>query len=445
MRRALRTLRASSISARFLRGVLAQGYSQAITVALQLTTVPVLLHAWGERRYAAWLALSALPVYLGLADLGFAQTAANDMTMKVAAGDRRGALATFQSAVLLVGGIIVAVVVLAGLAIAVLPINAWLGLTQAAKTTKLVLLLLSCQVAASLYFGILAAALRAEGRFARAVAIAASARLLEGTSVLVVAIGGGGMLAATAASLFCRVGVTVYGVLQIRQVAPWLTFWGDAGSLRQATGMLGASLSFMGFNVGSMLSIQGTTVVLSSTLGPTAVVMVATARTLSRLGPTAANMIHYALQPEYSTYFGASAMRKLRQLFRRHYATIGMLTTAYVGLGLARGAPVIDAWTGGRVHVPAELLTLMIAGCALEMIWMTLQTPLVSLNRHKFAGTSALVINAVALGALPLGITYAGVSAVGWMYVAVGGVMVGVCGGVLRLLRRDLARLSATH
>lgn len=428
----------SPLLARLLRGLVAQGYFHVTTTVLQLLMVPVLLHSWGQTGYAAWLTLSALPAYLAVADLGFSQIAANEMTIKVAAGDHAGALVVFQSSLAMVTRIILWVLGLSFIAIAVLPFHEWLDLRHSQLTTQVVLVLMCAQVVVSLFFGVLGAGYRAEGQFAIAVSIVATARLVEGVAVIAVAVAGEGMIVAALIMLLSRVLVAAYGIIRLRRVAPWLSLGRHVASRDVARRLLIPSMSFMGFNIGSMLGIQGTTIVLSSTLGPAAVVAVSTTRTLSRLGPTAASMVHYALQQEYSTYFGASAFTRFWRLFRRHLIVVVALTGLYLALGLPLGGWALHAWTRGKVDVSSSLLPLMMIGCAIEMMWMVPQTPIVSVNRHKLAGTSYLVLNAVAIGALALFAGRWGVECVGWVYVVIGLIMAALCTARLKLLSREV-------
>lgn len=88
---------ATSVRRRIVYGRGANAFGQLVTIIVQLVGVPILLHAWGVQLYGEWLILFAIPAYLSMTDLGFTQCAANDMTARVARGDRAGALAVFQS------------------------------------------------------------------------------------------------------------------------------------------------------------------------------------------------------------------------------------------------------------------------------------------------------------------------------------------------------------
>ena len=88
---------AGTVRGRLIRGFGATALGPVVTAIIQLGTVPLLLHAWGAAKYGDWLLLSAVPSYLVLSDMGFGTASGSDMTMRVAAGDREGALRTFQS------------------------------------------------------------------------------------------------------------------------------------------------------------------------------------------------------------------------------------------------------------------------------------------------------------------------------------------------------------
>jgi hypothetical protein len=70
-----------------LAGVAAHGLGLGGTIAIQLFSVPLYLSIWSAAEYGEWLTLSAMPVYLTLADLGLVKTAGTSMTMAVARGN----------------------------------------------------------------------------------------------------------------------------------------------------------------------------------------------------------------------------------------------------------------------------------------------------------------------------------------------------------------------
>src|SRR5216684_7073450 len=121
---------AGTVRGRLIRGLGATALGSVVTAIVQIVSVPVFLHFWGVKLYGEWLILSAIPTYLMLSDMGFGSVAGNDMTMRVAAGDREGALETFQSTwVLITGTSLLVVFTVLGL-IWFLPLTRWLNLSS---------------------------------------------------------------------------------------------------------------------------------------------------------------------------------------------------------------------------------------------------------------------------------------------------------------------------
>src|SRR5450631_1903196 len=117
-----------SIRRRLLRGFGATSLSPVVAAIIQLGSVPLLLHVWGAAKYGDWLLLSAVPSYLTLSDLGFGDASGSDMSMRVAANDREGALQTFQSSWVLVTAMSIASFLLASLSVWWVPWQRWLKL-----------------------------------------------------------------------------------------------------------------------------------------------------------------------------------------------------------------------------------------------------------------------------------------------------------------------------
>src|ERR1700676_1377462 len=107
----------SGLPRRLLHGLGANSLNPIVAAAIQLGSVPLLLHAWGVAKYGDWLILSAIPSYLSLSDIGFGDASGSDMTMRVAAGDRKGGVETFQSSWVLISVVSLCVGLLASIAV----------------------------------------------------------------------------------------------------------------------------------------------------------------------------------------------------------------------------------------------------------------------------------------------------------------------------------------
>ncbi len=178
-----------SVIRRLIHGWSANLYGQAVVTVIQLAGVPILLHFWRAQLYGEWLIIFALPFYLSMTDLGFSQSAANDMTARVARHDEAGALTVFQSLCALVFPMAALGVLLTGFAAFLLPLGSWFHFSiLATADVRWILWLLAAEMLVKLTEGISHAGFRATGDYALHVTIYYSTLLVQNASVWVVAL-----------------------------------------------------------------------------------------------------------------------------------------------------------------------------------------------------------------------------------------------------------------
>src|SRR5271165_3818233 len=162
-----RSIGSNNLRRRLIHGFGATALGPIVTATIQLGSVPLLLHAWGAAKYGDWLLLSAIPSYLTLSDLGFGDASGSDMSMRVAANDREGALETFQSSWVLITIVSLLAVLLAATVSWWIPWQHWLKLSSVsnAQAAKIVILL-GAYIAMSQQNGVAESGYRCDGHFA---------------------------------------------------------------------------------------------------------------------------------------------------------------------------------------------------------------------------------------------------------------------------------------
>src|SRR5271165_2131798 len=167
-----------AVKRRLIQNFAATSLGPGVNVLIQVVAVPIMLKGWGANLYGEWVLMSAIPAYLSISDLGFASAAANDMTMQVAAGDRKGAIQTFQSVSALLGTLSLCAFALFAAAIYALPVNAMVHITDLPESdTRTILSLLALYALSNLFSGVVAAGYRSDGRYAFSVMLANATRL----------------------------------------------------------------------------------------------------------------------------------------------------------------------------------------------------------------------------------------------------------------------------
>lgn len=391
-------MRAEVIS-RVLKNVGANAYRQLVLLIIQLLGVPILLHAWGPQLYGEWLILFSIPAYLAIMDLGFSQSAANDMTASVARGDREGALAVFQSLLAMVCGISIGGLILAAVLVFSLPLEqAFRFQAMDVNAVQWVLFLFAVEVLAGLPDGVSHAGFRAAGDYALHLGLHCTGRLIQFAGVWIAALAGYGPV--VAAWIYCSVRLVVMlslaSLLVKRHI--WFCFGIEHMSGSHMRRLLRPALANVAFPFAQALNIQGMVLVVGAVLGPLAVVTFSTLRTLTRMAMQLILAVPNAMEPEMAAAYGAGDTRLIRSLFVH-----GLRGALWLGLaavaGLAIfGSFILDIWTNGKVEMDALLFAWLLVAAIASVSWYGALIVLKAANAHLYASLVYVLGSAIAVG-----------------------------------------------
>lgn len=406
---------AETLKARIGRGLGAQAFSQAVQIFIRLAEVPLLLGFWGTQLYGEWLMLSAIPAYLSIGDGGFATAACREMTMRSGAGDRRGALAVFQSTWLLLLAVSIVVGLLTFAFVDVAPLDGWLGFSaMKAREVKIVMVLLVAHILVGFQGGLLNGGFWVTGNYPSGMALQAITQLLEfGGLAAAVALGAGPVQAASG-YLAGRVIGTGIMLIGQRRASPWLRYGFAHASLSELRKLTGPAFASLAFPLGNALNIQGMRLVVGLALGPSAVALFTPLRTLSRLAMQPRAVINRLIEPELGLAYGSEDYSLFRRLFGRSCQLTfwtSLAASFVVGLGAYW---IFPTWTGGNVSIQWPAYILLLAGVLANGIWYTALMVPYATNRHgRIAASYTLVY-----GVIPFGLAYLGAKALGLTGVA---------------------------
>jgi O-antigen/teichoic acid export membrane protein len=406
----------ANLRRRVAAGVFANASGHAITIGIQLASLPLFLSQWSTTQYGIWLMLSAVPAYFSMSDVGMVTAAGNRMTMAVARGDTAEATRVFQSAFafMLVGCSLVAVTVLPLIAFVPFP-----GLTDDERRLALGALVLGVLLA--LFNGLAEALFKATGRYALGTFLGQTLRLVEWSGGMV-GLFFFGNLAAVAIGSLCGRAVGMLGLVVWSNVRNGGIKWGlREATRREAVELVSPAALFMIFPLASAVSLQGFTLLVGSLLGPSTLALFSAYRTLARLTVQATSSLSSALGPEFSRLYGERDIPGLQSLFRRS-ARVGALIAATLSLCLYFAAPLLlNWWTHGLIaYLPIPMAVIMIYA-AVAGFWHVPRTLLLSTNRH---GSLAMIFLGVSLVSI----------AAGWAL----GIQIGLVGVAIALLLGEI-------
>lgn len=388
----------STLKTKFLRNLGANAYGQLITIVIQLASIPLYLSFLGESLYAEWLILSAIPAYLALSDIGFSSVAANDMTMRIANGDKKGALNVYQSAwifITMVSTVLMLFFLIAAACISFVDIFEIKLLTE--EDVRILLFVLIGNVFLTLQISLISAAFRSVGLYAYGTMANNSIRFFEWIGGVLVLIFGGKLIFIAIAMLF----VKFFGLIILMKIFKnknsWLFLGFQDASLLTIRRMLKPSLAFSAFPFGLAFALQGTILVIGATIGHSMVVTFSTYRTLTRVLVQFITMINQATWPEISSAYGVGNLNLIKTIHRNTASITLWISLSAVIFLAAVGNWIVAVWTHGNVIENSWLLYLLLVITFLNVNWQSSWVLMMAINRHVTIALEFLIVSGACL------------------------------------------------
>jgi O-antigen/teichoic acid export membrane protein len=374
----------SSTKRRLLLGFLTNWVGKFSSTMIQLIQVPVFLHFWSVPLYGEWMIVNSIPAYLSFSNVGFGSVAGNEMTMLVARHDRDGALRVFQSCWWLISIVCLSLIALLSGALYYLPAGRLLKLSAiSASDTKWIIFYLGVAVLLGQLEQLLQSAYRCIGRYPYGTFLKNIVSLLAFACMIAsVALGGG---ARRTALVFASVNVagTLFFCVLVRHDIPWIEYGWQNASFAEIRKLARPAIAFMGFPLGNALNLQGTLLAVGYALGPAAVVVFGTARTVSRVALQMVSMVNTTFEPELSIAYGARNFELIRTLLRRACQLALVVAFFIVAAMVTAGPWFLTHWTGGHVPPSRPLLTILLVVVVFYALWSTSSTLMTSTNQHQ--------------------------------------------------------------
>jgi O-antigen/teichoic acid export membrane protein len=403
------------LTSRLIRGLGATALGPVVAAIIQLGAVPLLLHAWGAAKYGDWLLLSTVPSYLTLTNLGFGDASANDMTVRVAAGDREGALETFQSSWALLMMISVAVLFAASVSVWWVPWQRWMHLSSLSNgQAAAVILVFASYIVVGQQCNILESGYRCDGNYALGTFWGMMLRLIEMSSGLAIGIVTGSILKAACTYLAVRIlGTLGYGFLLHRK-SPWLSLGFRRASLQRIRELAAPALGFIALPLGSAISLQGSSLMVGLFLGPLAVTAFSTLRTMTRLNFQLMTMIAWAVWPEISVAFGGGNVALARKLHRNSYQA-GLFVSLSIGTFLWLLGPFIySVWIRHAVSFDATCFHILLVDTLANSLWFMSSVVPMSTNAHHRLTLIYVALSVASLLLAGILTPYLGIAGTAW-------------------------------
>ncbi len=369
---------------RLIWGFLAQGVSKFSQTIITLAQVPIFFTHWSEPVYGEWLAINAIPSYLLFSNLGFSTVAGNEMSMSVARDDRDAALRVFQSCWwLIVLTLSVTTLAIVGV-LQFVHLNTLLGISRISESdTKWTVGYLGVTILLGQLEGMMQSAYRSVDRNPFGSFLRSTFTLIAFVAMMIpVFTGYGPRSAAKMFAIVSVAGIVVMGFMT-RHAVPWISYGWKHATFSEIKRLATPAFAFMGFPMGLALNLQGTVLVLIHTIGPVAVAIFGTARTVSRVALQMVQMVNTTFEPEFSKSFALREAKLIRTLHRRACQSALLLSGTVVLLMIGGGPFFLSHWTQGKVPPSRDLLSILLLGVIVYSFWSTSSTIMTATNQHK--------------------------------------------------------------
>lgn len=421
----LRSITSSARGRRLMRGFGATALNPVVTAAIQLIPVPLLIHAWGAAKYGDWLLLSAIPSSLALSDLGFGDASGSDMTMRVAAGDREGALRTFQSSWALLTVVSLVLVLCAGMLVWRIPWQKFLHLSSlSSQSAAVAIFLMATYTVMSQQMSVIESGFRCDGNFATGTVWLVTVRVAEAALASTVGIISQNLILVALTYLSVKALGTLMYALLLRHKSPWLKVGIRHARISAIRELAAPAVGFTAFPISYALSIQGFPVVIGALLGPVAVTAFSTLRTLTRVNFQMMTTIGWSIWPELSSAFGAGDLSLARRLHRRAcQAAFGVAIAGGIALWIL-GPFIYRLWIRNKVAFDAHCFHILLVVTFANCLWFVSSIVLMSTNTHHRLAWAYATLAATSLLLARLLIPQLGLSGAAWALALPDGLMI---------------------
>lgn len=381
----------------FKNGV-ASAVGKSIRVLDQLLLVPFFLSSWGAAYYGEWITLTIIPSVLSFSELGFGTAAANIFVLRYAAGDKQGAANIGKS-----GFAIITITVLFGLFLSFLTLfflsefNVLEKLIIDKKEAVWAVFILMVARLLGFYQQFFEAHYRAARRAALSINLITIYTAIKIIAALTVLLTGKGIIALAITDLIVSLAfIPFYGWLAKRTLSLEKTYSGIL-QIQDIKHIVTKGFGFFLFPVWQVIYFQGSTLVVRLVLGPGAVALFNTIRTVTRSVNQMFDIVNASVFPEIQYEIGAGNMKKARKILRMALGLVffmGLIGTTFLYFF---GPWLYELWTKNTLSPPPSMWNIFIFGILFNALWDTVAMVFRAVNKPYELAISGVVISIISV------------------------------------------------
>jgi O-antigen/teichoic acid export membrane protein len=374
-------------------------WGQAVTLAGNITLVPLYLTYWTPEVYGEWLTLLALAGYFYVLDLGLTLVSTNRLTQTYAVGRLKEYARCQHSVFAFFVSISLISTMLLAVTLWVFPLPSWLGINHTSqKNTNWILWLLSQNVLWAMPAGFIWAVYRTAGKASKSQWLFNAHQFVSLGLISLILINSGGMTAVAMSQFVVLVLVTLYAYLDLRARFPDLVPGLKNADHGVLSGLIQPGLLFGLLTVGNVITTHGSVTILSNMLSGVAVAVFVTSRTLVNIIRQIVGSLINAFWTEITAMEARAEWDGLRTLHRLLMAGSTTLCVGFATVLWYEGTEIFTVWTRGKLQPDAVLLRLLLAFLVLQSTWLVSLAFTAATNQHQRLSLSYIVSAIIGVG-----------------------------------------------
>jgi len=372
---------------------LASAVQKIIKIAEQLLLVPFFISAWGAAYYGEWLTLTIIPTVIGLSELGFGTAAANSFVLKYASGEKQSAANVAKSGFRIILLMVVSFILLSLISLYVL--NYFHVFDKSLIDKNQSIIAVACLMIARL-MGFFMPLNEAHFRAARKASLGmnlmsvyAAFNVIIG---LVVLLCKGSIVMYAFTNLMNAVVFTILYAVIAQKILPISKEYRGIILRDDVNAIVKKGFGYFLSPVWQAVFFQGTTFVVRVALGPVAVTVFNTVRTLTRAVTQANSMVIYTVLPELQYEMGAGNLPQARKIFRFGLIVISIIAISGVVFMYIGGPWFYELWTRKALNPPNMMWNIFIISIMFNGLWWMGSDVLIAANKpYDFTIVSTIV------------------------------------------------------
>lgn len=384
-----------SVKRNIALNALGQMGNRVVRILEQLLLVPFFLSVWGPEYYGEWLTISIIPSVLAFSDLGFGTAISNSFVLSYSSGKLQKAANTYITGLIITTftvtfGIILSLIILLWgnhlgyLGKSIIPTSAILyslAFLMASRLMGFYMQLFEGFFRAKSKASIAFHSYSAEGLFRIIVGIVC---LLLHCDVVGFALG------QFVVALIFNIAFAIYAIRLINDL-PSGKFDKELGITTFRKGF-----GFMLTPIWQSIYMQGSTFVVRIVLGPAAVAVFNTVRTVCKSINAAFSIVNGSIFPEVQIAYGKGNTKLVKDIYIYSMQIVFGISMIGLFFLLIFGSSLYGWWTHNELTVTKAIWSVFMLGIPLNALWWTAGTVFRAINkplRFSLLGFVASIIS----------------------------------------------------